>query len=121
MRTTATCKRIMFCALLTGGIAFAELGLAATAQAQVPHHWCPGDTMVFQPVPQMAQHTGPGTFFGWDMNICHTWFWVRSGMGNVPFKGSLEGSNGCGWRDSATQLGPRLRGNDMFTGRPGTC
>lgn len=120
MRATATCKRIMFCALLTGGIAFAELGLAATAQAQVPHHWCPGDTMVFQPVPQMAQHTGPGTFFGWDMNICHTWFWVRSGMGNVPFKGSLEGSNVWDGETPPPNSDPGC-GNDMFTGRPGTC
>jgi hypothetical protein len=92
MNTTRTFTRIIAGTLLSGGVAVAGVGLAAgTAQAQPtgPHRWCPGDSMVYAPDQRMAQHTGPGSFYSWDMNVCHTWFWLASEHGNVPFKGKL--------------------------------
>jgi hypothetical protein len=88
-----TLKRIMAGALLTGGVAVAGLGIGAvTAHAKPtgPHHWCPGDPMQYQTQPWLADHTGPGPAYSWDMNICHTWFWLANGnQGNVPYKGKL--------------------------------
>ena len=34
----------------------------------------------------MYPPAGPGAGYVWDMNVCHTWQYVRSGMGNVPVK-----------------------------------
>ena len=89
MNTTHNLKRIIAGALLSGGVVVAGLGLAAgTAQAEfgfaplshdpvpadnftVPHQWCPGQPL---PMPDVV----------WDMNVCHTWYWVPvGGMGNV--------------------------------------
>jgi hypothetical protein len=111
MKATDTLKRIILCALLTGAIALAELGLAATAQAHKPHHWCPGDAMVYP--------SGPGPAYSWDTNICHTWFWVKSGMGNVPYKGQLPSTL---WDGEVPPPGSQPAcGTDMFTGIPGDC
>ena len=42
-----------------------------------PHHWCPGQ----QPVPATGNHiTDP---LNWDWNVCHTYYFVWPGMGNV--------------------------------------
>jgi hypothetical protein len=51
-----------------------------------PHHWCPGQL----PVP----HTGNERVdpLNWDWNICHTYYWVWSGMGNVS-NGIWDGDN----------------------------
>ena len=38
-------------------------------------------------------HNGPGAFYTWDMNVCHTWYRVRNDKGNVPYQGSLIFSN----------------------------
>jgi hypothetical protein len=57
------------------------LGLGTgTAQANpsIPHTWCPG-----QP---MRTPTGPGANYVWDMTICHTWQYTRSGFGNVDVR-----------------------------------
>lgn len=57
-------------ALATGILATAGLGLSAgTAQAKPrgPYQWCPG------------QHL-PETDVVWDMNVCHTWYWVDYGF-----------------------------------------
>jgi hypothetical protein len=93
VNTDCTLKRIMAGALLSGGVAVAGLGLGAfTADARPtgPHHWCPGDSMQYQTQPWLADHTGPGMGYSWDMNICHTWFWLGpGGKGNVPFDGKL--------------------------------
>jgi hypothetical protein len=66
-------------AVMSVGLAAAGLGLAAgTALAlpSEPHQWCPGDS-IYPP-------TGPGAYnVDWDMNVCHTWTWVRYGHGNV--------------------------------------
>jgi hypothetical protein len=86
MYSDHTPQRVIAAALLSGGVVLAGIGLAAgTAQAQngftpqfhrpdnfsVPHQWCPG-----RPLPE--------TDLVWDMNTCHTWYWVPiRGMGNV--------------------------------------
>lgn len=84
-----TVKKVIAGALLSGGVAVAGGGLAASAaQAApgiaphlngplptdnftVPHQWCPGHPL---PMPDV----------NWDMNVCHHWYWVPvGGMGNV--------------------------------------
>jgi hypothetical protein len=74
-------KRILAAALTSVSLAAAGLALApgtALALPSEPHQWCPG-----QP---MHTPTGPGASYVWDMNVCHTWQYVRSGMGNVPVR-----------------------------------
>jgi hypothetical protein len=74
-------KRILAGTLASVSLAAAGLGMAtgtAVAAPSVPHQWCPGDSM-YPPA-------GPGAGYVWDMNVCHTWQYVRSGMGNVPVK-----------------------------------
>ena len=67
-------------ALLGGGLGAAGLGLGAgTANANLgPFTWCPGQSM--------DDPIGPnrfGTQYGWDMSVCHTWYRVDTGYGNV--------------------------------------
>ena len=84
-------NRIIAGVLLSGAVAVAGVGLGAgTAEAQPgvpipaddggwgpPHHWCPGQ----QPVPQSGNNiTDP---IKWDWNVCHTYYFVWMGMGNV--------------------------------------
>ena len=41
----------------------------------------------------MYPPSGPGAVYVWDMNVCHTWQYVRMGMGNVAtknFDGSID-------------------------------
>jgi hypothetical protein len=93
MNIDGTLKWMIAVAALTGGLAAASLGLGAgfaDARPTGPHHWCPGDSMQYQTQPWLADHTGPGPGYSWDMNICHTWFWLANGkQGNVPFDGKL--------------------------------
>ncbi len=70
MRIPRYVQRIIAGALLSGILAVAGLGLSAgTAQAKPrgPYQWCPG------------QHL-PETDVVWDMNVCHTWYWVDYGF-----------------------------------------
>ena len=89
-------KRILAGALLSAGVALAGVGLAeGTAQAlpggpvplsawpgcpeenpSGPCHWCPGDPPV---------QTGNIRVYPvvWDNNVCHTYWYVYSGQGNV--------------------------------------
>lgn len=97
MNTSHNAKRIIAGALLSSGIAAAGLGMATgIAQAQPgpvplqpgpfatddngwgpPKQWCPGD-----PLPATGNHvTDP--FRGWDMSVCHTYYYLWPGMGNV--------------------------------------
>ncbi|WP_082956536.1 MULTISPECIES: hypothetical protein [unclassified Mycobacterium] len=76
--------------LASGCLGLASLVLGAgTAQADSPgpYRWCPGDSMVYHAT--VGPHTGPGVAYQWDMNVCHTWYWVANGKGNVPYKGHL--------------------------------
>ena len=74
-------KRILAGALTSAGLAAAALGLAsgtAIAAPAEPHTWCPG-----QPMDRPA---GPGSNYVWDMNVCHTWQYIRGSGGNVGVK-----------------------------------
>ncbi|WP_081288548.1 hypothetical protein [Mycobacterium asiaticum] len=75
-------------ALASAALASCGLGLAAPAQAGPlpPHTWCPGNSMVYS---RYDMSSGPGVAYQWDMNVCHTWFWVQNSAGNVPYKGEL--------------------------------
>ncbi|MGA9359052.1 MAG: hypothetical protein WBW75_13905 [Mycobacterium sp.] len=95
MNTASTVKKIIAGAVLSTGLAVSGFGLtAAIAQAQPgpfpldawpgcpndhpqgPCHWCPG-----QPLPPTGNHvTNP---VRWDNNICHTYYYVYFGQGNV--------------------------------------
>jgi hypothetical protein len=85
MNPTRTMRRgiagLATAALLSGGLAGLGPG-AGTAWADTygPHQWCPGDSIYYP--------TGPGPYYNWDMNVCHTYYWVN-GTGNVPYKGEL--------------------------------
>jgi hypothetical protein len=76
--------------LVSGGLGLAGLGLGAgTAQAVCspgaavvngmcygPNHWCPGQSLY-------VSQGGPNRDVNWDMSVCHTWYWVADGDGNV--------------------------------------
>jgi hypothetical protein len=74
--------RLAISGLVTGGLAAAALGLGAgTASAGGPYTWCPGMSMAGT---NMDTHTGgPGLGVDWDMTVCHKWWAVNVGMGNV--------------------------------------
>jgi hypothetical protein len=42
-----------------------------------PNRWCPGDSLYMD-------QGGPYQDIEWDMNVCHTWYRVGEGAGNVP-------------------------------------
>ena len=77
MNTTKMMRHIAVGALTSGAIAAAGLGLGAgSAAAERPAPtgtWCPG-----QPLPM------GGAAFGWDMNVCHDYWFVSPPEGNVP-------------------------------------
>ena len=111
VKTNRTLKLAIAGVLLTGGLAAGGLGHAGIAQAHKPHNWCPGQPMNYP--------TGPNVGYDWDMNICHTWFRVRNGKGNVPYNGKLPSDVWDGEvppPDSEPGCG-----TDMFTGIPGNC
>lgn len=79
-----TGKRAVAGALLSFGVAVGGLAMGAgTAQADPsstygPHRWCPGQSMEWP--------TGPWNMVEWDLNVCHTWYAVGRGQGNVQMK-----------------------------------
>ena len=78
MYRTRNAKRIVAGALLSGVVAAACLSLSAgTAQADVrgPFQWCPGD-------PTGISGEPPADTV-WDWNVCHTFYRVDVGLGNV--------------------------------------
>ena len=80
MNTTHNVKRIIFGALLSGGVAVAGLGLGAgTAQAYTygPFQWCPGQDMPNDP-------PRPEGRLGWDMSVCHTYWFDYDVRTNAP-------------------------------------
>jgi hypothetical protein len=78
--------------LAAGCLAAAALGLGAgTANAGGPYTWCPGQSMTSGI--DTEKHTGaPGGSVTWDMNVCHTWWYVNSGSGNID-PGVWDGDN----------------------------
>ena len=82
--TTRSLKRIIAGALLSGGVAVAGMGLSAgIAEAETPpggpNTWCPGDP----PVATGNIRVNPVI---WDNNICHEYWYVYHGQGNVAQK-----------------------------------
>jgi hypothetical protein len=68
-------RMLIACALLWGGVAVTQLGMApvvahAEPFAARPHSWCPGQALPF-------------TGIQWDMGVCHTGYEVPFGQGNV--------------------------------------
>ncbi|MDQ1304274.1 MAG: hypothetical protein QG671_101 [Actinomycetota bacterium] len=60
---------------LAGGLACAAMAFAGPALANKgPFTWCPGD----------GYYNGVDTFLAWDWNVCHTYYTVGYGQGNVP-------------------------------------
>ncbi|ATA28774.1 hypothetical protein MLM_2464 [Mycobacterium lepraemurium] len=70
-------------ALLSGGVVAAGLGLGAGAAhaTEGPSTWCPGQSMEWPSGPNSSRgHLN----YVWGMNVCHTWYVVPDGWGNVP-------------------------------------
>jgi len=126
-------KRMLAGALTSVSLAAAGLGLATgTALAEQPgeHTWCPGMSML--------RPQGPGPSYRWDMNVCHTWFLVDPGVGNVPhempvgpldpvtyrwtnYEFTLDGSSVWDGPNPPEGTVKIFCGNDMFTGIPIPC
>jgi hypothetical protein len=69
-------KRFATTAVLTAATGLAALATGAgpaNAVPATPNYWCPGQALPF-----------PG--LQWDMNVCHTWYAVPFGQGNVQKK-----------------------------------
>jgi hypothetical protein len=66
------------------GLAGLTLG-AGTAEAvpDGPFTWCPGQSMDWPAGPNVT-YGGIPDDYKWDMGICHTWYKVSWGYGNVP-------------------------------------
>jgi hypothetical protein len=79
-------RHIVVGALTSGAIAAAGLGLGSGSAAAHPPTgtWCPG-----QPLPM------GGAEFGWDMNVCHDYWFVTPPDGNVPIK--MNGNQMGSW------------------------
>lgn len=74
-RSTRMMRHVVVGALTFGAVAAVGSGLGAgSAAAENPQGtWCPG-----QPLP-----APPTVTFDWDMNVCHDWWYVPAGQGNV--------------------------------------
>src|SRR5262249_1604472 len=76
--------------VLSGGLGLAGLGLATgTAHAETgfplspyapkgPNQWCRGQALPYN-----------DTTIVWDMNVCHTWYWVAYGFQGNRGKGFI--------------------------------
>jgi hypothetical protein len=80
-------SRLATTVAVSGGVALAKVVLGAgTAHADPfaaqPHSWCPGEGLPFNNIQ-------------WDIGVCHTWYIVPFGQGNVrmvDLKGNLQDS-----------------------------
>jgi hypothetical protein len=84
MYNTRILKKTVTGALLAGSVAVTGVGLSigiaqADPFAAQPHTWCRGQGLPFRGIE-------------WDMGVCHTWYLVPVGQGNVRFAGSTDGS-----------------------------
>ncbi len=71
-------------AAVSAAVAAAGLALGAgVAQAQQGQTWCPGQAL-------------PESMIRWDMTVCHTWYFVGMGTGNVEMVG-LQGEHIDSW------------------------
>ncbi|WP_081809233.1 hypothetical protein [Mycobacterium sp. URHB0044] len=101
--------KIVAGAVLSGGVAIAGMSVApAIANAtEGPFTWCPGQSMDWP--------SGPNRWadnYSWDMNVCHTWYQVAYGYGNVPARhddGTTDVRGSSAW-DGANPPGPNPSG-----------
>ena len=102
MNPSGTAKKTIARALLSGGIALAGVTLVpGTAHAIAgPFTWCPGQSMDWPSGPDQSFGIKPVTTdrHVWDMSVCHTWYRVPAGWGNVPWiapsgQNTLNGTN----------------------------
>jgi hypothetical protein len=89
MNVTRNTKRIIVAAMLSGSVAAVGLGVGAGTAEAANGRWCPGQSM--------ALPTGPGKDSIWDMSVCHDWYQVRYGQGNVA---NYWGTPSAIWADS---------------------
>lgn len=80
-----TAAKIVIASALLAGAAVSGIGPAQAQPvapgASGPYHWCPGDRWgVLHPD---TGRGGPPMGTNWDMSVCHTWWGVVSGHGNV--------------------------------------
>ncbi len=89
MTTRRLLKTVIAGTLLSGCVAMTGSGLGAgIAQATAgPFTWCPGQSMDYPSGPDMSFGLKPviTDHYVWDMNVCHTWYRVETGWGNVPW------------------------------------
>lgn len=79
MKTSRGRRRLLSGSLMSAGVAIAGLVLTpatahADGSAKGPLTWCPGQN------PASVSQVNPPN---WDWNVCHTYWWVSSGSGNV--------------------------------------
>jgi hypothetical protein len=101
--------RMLGAAVTSVGLAAAGLSLGtgtALALPSQPHQWCPGISMHNPP--------GPGAMYHWDMNVCHTWQYVQSGMGNVPHEVMVGPLDPVTYRPAGYTI--ELAGSDLWDG-----
>jgi hypothetical protein len=86
--------------LISGGVAASGVALSSgIAHAnEGPSTWCPGQSMDRPSGPNSPETPVlSGTTYSWDMSVCHTWYKVTWGYGNVPMlvdgKPTLSGSS----------------------------
>jgi hypothetical protein len=123
-------KRVIAGTLMSVALTAAGVGAGtALALPSQPHEWCPGMSMHNPP--------GPGAMYHWDMNVCHTWQYVRDGMGNVPHEVMVGPLDPVTYRPAGYEIkvegsgvweGPNMPpgaerecGNDGFLGIPVSC
>ncbi len=56
--------------LAAAGLTLGAQAAQANPNQQPPNNWCPGQALPFHNIQ-------------WDMNVCHTWYYVPPGTGNV--------------------------------------
>jgi hypothetical protein len=79
-RFPSTLRTLAATALAVGGLGAAAVAVGAgpAGATSGPFTWCPGQSM--------ERPDGPNWFgkqYQWDMNVCHTWYRVSYGYGNV--------------------------------------
>ena len=79
-------SRLATTVVVSGAVAAAGLALGPGMAAATPATgttWCPGQAL-------------PESMIRWDMSVCHTWYFVPIGTGNVQMVG-LDGSEVGSW------------------------
>lgn len=91
MNITNAVRRTATGAMISGTIVAAGLGLGSgTAAAQPPTGtWCPGQQLPMG-----------GAAFGWDMFVCHDYWFVSPPGGNVPINMNGIQMDSWVWADS---------------------